>query len=57
MRKSIRVKSVLATIFLMLAAAVLYGLLVEPAWLTTRHLAVENAGLHGALAGKIGVHL
>jgi len=51
------VKSVFTVLLLAVSAAVLYGFLVEPAWLSTRHLRIENTGLHGALAGKIGVQL
>jgi len=46
-----------AIIGLLAAAVLLYGFLVEPSWLETHHLRVQDAALHRALAGRIAVQL
>ncbi len=46
-----------AIIGLLAAAVVLYGFLVEPAWLQTHHLRIEDTALHRVLAGRVAVQL
>ncbi len=50
-------KRIIACIVLLAALVMAYGLLVEPAWLETHHLRIEDAGLRRALAGRVAVQL